>query len=179
MNISVDISTQSGNRHPGAGGVLTESAAWDDLIDNTEWAYVTVVANNAGVYFYENSKLLCSYTAADAANVWDAFMYQINNNGTIKFFGNNEGTGNFYIDDLLLTTGLDADGVDALYASCLGLQRDADRVFFVKQVAAQVLHPAELGQRHGALGQRAAVAVGQVVGEVRCPVARIVPFQQA
>ena len=121
MNISVDISTQNGNRFPETGGgVLTGSAAWDDLIDNTEWAYVTVVANNAGVYFYENGELLCSYTATDAANVWDAFMYQINNNGTIKFFGNNESSVNFYIDDLLLTTGLDADGVAALYAAVNG-----------------------------------------------------------
>ena len=120
MNISVDISTANGNRYPGSGGVLTGSATWDDLIDNTEWAYITVVANNVGVYFYENGELLCTYADTDAANVWDAFMYQINNNGTIKFFGNNESSVNFYIDDLLLTTGLDMDGVAALYAAVSG-----------------------------------------------------------
>ena len=120
MNISVDISTANGNRFPGSGGVLTGSAVWDDLIDNTEWAYITVVANNVGVYFYENGELLCTYADTDAANVWDAFMYQINDNGTIKFFGNNESSVNFYIDDLLLTTGLDADGVAALYAAVSG-----------------------------------------------------------
>lgn len=117
MNISVDISSADGNRYPGNGGTLAGSAVWDDLVDNTEWAYVTVVADNSGVYMYENGVLLCSYTAADAANVWDAFLYQINNNGEIKFFGNNESTVNFYIDDLLITTGMNAAEVAELYAA--------------------------------------------------------------
>ena len=119
MNISVDISSTAGNRYPGSGGgTLAGSAVWDDLIDNTqEWAYITVVADNTGVYMYENGVLLCSYTAADAANVWDAFLYQINNSGTIRFFGNNESSGNFYIDDLLITTGMSAAEVAELYAA--------------------------------------------------------------
>ena len=116
----VNLITNNTIRYPGTGGgTLEAGAATTVLVDNTSaWAYITAVMNNTGVYFYENGALVCSYTdTAYVTSVWEGFMSQINNTGTIRFFGNNEGAGDFYIDDLLITTGMSAAEVAELYAA--------------------------------------------------------------
>ena len=129
MNISVDISGTAGNRWPWNGesgvGVYSNGGAYTSLVDNTAaWGYITVLIGSNTIRYYENGVLLCTYTASAAdpvGNVLDSFIYQINNQGSIRFFGNNEGAGDFYIDDLLICTGIDDDeAVSALYNTVSG-----------------------------------------------------------
>ena len=114
---------QSGSAADGVG-TLYGGASPQVLIEDTGvWNYVSVTLNRGGVLFYKNGELVCSYDSADdtrIAEVCSAFLAALQEGGELVFFGNNEGTGTDYIDDLRLGSYLEAAEVAELYAAVSG-----------------------------------------------------------
>lgn len=114
---------QSGSAADGVG-TLYGGVSPQVLIEDTGvWNYVSVTLNGDGVLFYKNGELVCSYDSADdtrIAEVCSAFLAALQEGGELVFFGNNEGTGTDYIDDLRLGSYLEAAEVAELYAAVSG-----------------------------------------------------------
>ena len=114
---------QSGSAADGVG-TLYGGASPQVLIEDTGvWNFVSVTLNRDGVLFYKNGELVCSYDSADdtrIAEVCSAFLAALQEGGELVFFGNNEGTGTDYIDDLRLGSYLEAAEVAELYAAVSG-----------------------------------------------------------
>ena len=114
---------QSGSAADGVG-TLYGGASPQVLIEDTGvWNYVSVTLNGDGVLFYKNGELVCSYDSADdtrIAEVCSAFLAALQEGGELVFFGNNEGTGTDYIDDLRLGSYLEEAEVAELYAAVSG-----------------------------------------------------------
>ena len=114
---------QSGSAADGVG-TLYGGASPQVLIEDTGvWNYVSVTLNGDRVLFYKNGELVCSYDSADdtrIAEVCSAFLAALQEGGELVFFGNNEGTGTDYIDDLRLGSYLEAAEVAELYAAVSG-----------------------------------------------------------
>lgn len=114
---------QSGSAADGVG-ILYGGVSPQVLIEDTGvWNYVSVTLNGDGVLFYKNGELVCSYDSADdtrIAEVCSAFLAALQEGGELVFFGNNEGTGTDYIDDLRLGSYLEEAEVAELYAAVSG-----------------------------------------------------------
>ena len=114
---------QSGSAADGVG-TLYGGASPQVLIEDTGvWNYVSVTLNGDDVLFYKNGELVCSYGSADdtrIAEVCSAFLAALQEGGELVFFGNNEGTGTDYIDDLRLGSYLETAEVAELYAAVSG-----------------------------------------------------------
>ena len=108
----------------GGDGTQYGGASPQVLIEDTGvWNYVSVTLNRDGVLFYKNGELVCSYDSANdtrIAEVCSAFLAALQGGGELVFFGNNEGTGTDYIDDLRLGSYLETAEVAELYAAVSG-----------------------------------------------------------
>lgn len=115
LNYDISIANNGGGIYPAAHGTLTNGGDWNSMITNTEWTYITVVLSTEGAFFYENGVKLCSYTIDNAKSIVEGFVAQINANGSITLFGNNECSAPFYVDELLVAKGMTDSEVAALY----------------------------------------------------------------
>ena len=115
LNYDISLANNGGGMWPAANGTLSNGGAWDSMITNTEWTFVTVVLNTDGVFFYENGAKICSYTNDNAKSMVDGFVAQIQNNGSITLFGNNECTQAFFVDNFILGKGMTDAQVATLY----------------------------------------------------------------
>ena len=126
----VNLEAARQNLYPRSGsaadgvGTLYGGASPQVLIEDTGvWNYVSVTLNRDGVLFYKNGELVCSYDSANdtrIAEVCSAFLAALQEGGELVFFGNNEGTGTDYIDDLRLGSYLETAEVAELYAAVSG-----------------------------------------------------------
>ena len=115
LNYDISLANNGGGMWPAANGTLSNGGAWDSMITNTEWTFVTVVLNTEGVFFYEDGVKICSYTNDNAKSMVDGFVAQIQNNGSITLFGNNECTQAFFVDNFILGKGMTDAQVATLY----------------------------------------------------------------
>ena len=114
---------QSGSAADGVGILYGGVSPQVPTEDTGVWNYVSVTLNGDGVLFYKNGELVCSYDSADdtrIAEVCSAFLAALQEGGELVFFGNNEGTGTDYIDDLRLGSYLEEAEVAELYAAVSG-----------------------------------------------------------
>lgn len=125
----LNLCTDSGNLWPNgadassgstSGGVLESGFAWDSISEAASaenvWLYITVTVTSDAICFYLNGDLVCTYTNTANSGVGRISSSLLTAN-SLTFFGNNQGSASFYIDDLLITTGMSAAEVAELYAA--------------------------------------------------------------
>ncbi len=115
LNYDISLADNGGGMWPAANGTLSNGGAWDSMITNSSWTFITVVLNTEGVFFYEDGVKICSYTNDNAKSMVEGFVAQIQNDGSITLFGNNECTQAFFVDNFILGKGMTDAQVATLY----------------------------------------------------------------
>ena len=108
----------NGGDNNALGGVLEAGYAWDSISQaataKNTWLYISVTVSSTDIKFYLDGNLICTYSQERDAKV-GTICSQILGASSLILFGNNEGTASIIIDELLVTKGLGASEITALY----------------------------------------------------------------
>ena len=127
-----DAAGPDGNLFPNQGGVLQNGASATSLSQSPDWSYISAVVLESGVYFYRNAVAVCSYSVDHASegenirSVCNAFLEGFAAGEEVRLFGNNEGSSEFYVDELTIGFGMTAAEVSAQYDAAVAALPEPD-----------------------------------------------------